>query len=129
MVYAEFQSAIDFLINRNEDWRDRASRAMGQGGADVVEMFRKEQLSGRNGDDTGLNIRTGNLYNSLQSDVETIGNVITSTISNHDAKYWYYHQVGAGHNPKRLSFEELFQDRGLEIYENHLEAALAEVFQ
>lgn len=129
MVYAQFDAAIDFLINLNEDWRDRASRAMSQGGADVVEMFRSEQLTRRGGDDMGLNIRTGRLFNSLQSDVEVIGSKVVSTIENHDAKYWYYHQVGAGHNPKRLTLEERFADRGMDIYRDHLSRVLDEVFQ
>lgn len=129
VVQAEFYTAIDQLINLNEDWRDRAARAMAQGGADIVTMFRDEQFSGRNADDSGLNIRTGNLFNSLESDVEVLGSIITSTVENHDAKYWYYHQIGAGHNPKRLTLEERFQDRGLDIYTDHLEAAMAAVFQ
>jgi len=126
--YADFRPAVEYLLEATEDWRDRAARSMAQAGSDVVEMFRTEQLSGRNADDSGLKIRSGRLFNSLESDVEILGHRIVSTIENHDAKYWYYHQVGAGHNPKRLTLEERFQDKGLDIYRGHLERDLLEVF-
>ena len=94
----------------------------------VVDQFKDEQLSGRHADDTSLNIRTGRLHDSIKSVVDVADDKISGTVFNTDAKYWEYHQDAAGHNPKRLFFEEYFTSHGLAAYTDVVEGALHEVF-
>ena len=115
------------LLDKKEAWADRRIIAMDQAGADVRELLRG-QLSGRKPDDMGLNMRTGNLFDSLQNKTEIVDGGIESTIFNTDAKYWWYHQVGAGNNPKRLMMDEQFASDGMEVYYKQLGLAMEEAF-
>ncbi len=87
-----------------------------EGGKEIAFRLKAEQLSGRHADDTGLNIRTQNLYDSVLSKTETAASLIRSIVYNSGAQYWWYHQEGSGRLPKRLFFEEFFESEADEIY-------------
>ena len=91
---------------------------------EIAGNLLKDQLSGRKADDTGLNIKTGTLYDSIHSMVDIEDAKITADVYNTGAQYWEYHQEGAGHNPKRLFFDEYFEAQGLQMYEEAMEEAL-----
>lgn len=95
-------------------------------GAEIVDQFQDEQLSGRKADDTGLNVVSGTLHGSIQSAVEVADAMVSSTVYNENAPYWEYHQLGMGHNPKRLFFDEYFESQGFAAYTAVAERALAE---
>ena len=100
---------------------------MSRGGNVMAAVLRDDQLSGRHGDDTGLNIKTGRLHDSIKAETEAAGVTFTSTVYNRAATYWYWHQIGTDRLPKRLFFEEDFAESGPEIYETEIDLALAGV--
>jgi ClpP class serine protease len=123
-----WSAVADDLQNRVTEFR--ATVAAGFAGVDdgVVAHFKDDELSGRRADDTGLNIRTGRLHDSIKSLVEVADHQIAGIVYNTGARYWEFHQDGAGNNPKRLHFEEYFRSQGLAAYSDVVEGALMEAF-
>jgi hypothetical protein len=80
---------------------------------DILETLRKD-VSGRKTNDMGLNIRTGNLLMSLAAYSKRLAQTIMAAVYNTNASYWYYHEVGAGHNPKRLNWFDYWNTAGHE---------------
>jgi hypothetical protein len=109
----------------NQAFIDDITKGFSGASADMVEMFQREQLSGRKGDDTGLNIRSGTLYRSLSSGANVFGDTITAEVTNLGATYWEYHQEGTERLPKRLFFEESFEADGVPKFEDAIESAFA----
>jgi len=127
LIHSEnFDEVAADLQNRVTAFKENVARGFARVDDKIVNQFRDEQLSGRKGDDTGLNIRTGRLHDSIKSLVEVAEAEITGVIFNTDAPYWKYHQYGEGHNPKRLGFDEYFEDQGLQAYTEAVESAFVE---
>lgn len=124
----DWTQAADHLESKVTEFKADVAAGFAKVDRQVEDQFRDEQLSGRHADDTGLNIRTGRLHDSIKSVVDVANDQIMATVYNTDAPYWEYHQDGAGHNPKRLFFEEYFTSQGLAAYTEVVEAALVEVF-
>ena len=62
------------------------------------------------------------------SSVEVNGDEIIATVYNEGAPYWYYHEVGAGHNPKRLDWFQRFAVEGSTLFEDAGVRAAEEAF-
>lgn len=97
-----------------------------EAGETVADKFRMD-VSGRKSDDTGLNIRTGNLLGSVDSFAQTTSDGVTSAVFNQHADYWYYHQKGLGHNPKRLSWDEYWAGEAETLYTSAVDEALGRI--
>lgn len=98
-----------------------------EGSKAIVGMFQRDQLSGRKADDTGLNIKSRRLYESLWSGAQVVGDTVAAEIGNHGATYWEYHQTGTERLRKRLFFDEVFHSKGRDIYTSLAEAAFDKV--
>lgn len=94
----------------------------------IVTQFKDVQLSGRRAGDVGLNIGKGTLHLSIKSLVEVADDKIAGVVYNTGAPYWEYHQYAMGHNPKRLTFDEYFQEQGLAGYTKVVDDSLVEAF-
>lgn len=123
----DYKAMTAGLDEAGEEYRDALDKGFQRAGIAMVTRFQEEQLSGRRAPNFGLNIRTGNLRASLRQAVTTSTGEVRSSITNRGASYWAYHQDGAGHNPKRLYFEEEFQDQGERVYASEVERAFAAV--
>jgi hypothetical protein len=110
-----WSAVADDLQNRVTEFR--ATVAAGFAGVDdgVVAHFKDDELSGR-------------LHDSIKSLVEVADHQIAGIVYNTGARYWEFHQDGAGNNPKRLHFEEYFRSQGLAAYSDVVEGALMEAF-
>lgn len=115
------------LRSRGESYRETMERGLARAGAEVVDLFRRDWLSGRNTDDLGLNIRTGRLYQSIKSLTEIDGDILRGIVFNQGATYWHYHQTGTDRLPKRLYLEETFEEDGEKLYTSEVEMALEKV--
>jgi len=125
VIYLETDALAAQLNGMKEDYRAALEEGFARAGRLIVDLFRNTQLSGRTPDDRGLNIRTGNLNQSVKSLTQISGSTITSLVYNEGAQYWEYHQTGTDRLPKRLYLEEAFQDDGAKLYTSEVEMALA----
>ena len=123
----DFKAVTEGLDEAGQEYRDALDKGFQRAGIAMVTRFQEEQLSGRRTPRVGLTSRTGTLRASLRQAVTTSGDEVRSTITNRGASYWAYHQDGAGHNPKRLYFEEEFQDPGEKVYATEVERAFQAV--
>lgn len=101
-------------------------RGFAEASQTIVERFRANQLSGRTGADTGLNIRTGRLYQSIRSLTQTAVGFVRGIVFNQGAQYWAYHQDPDGQK-KRLFLEEDFETYGSILYQSKIELAFAKL--
>ena len=124
VFHNNFQEVIAGLKADLEDYRATLEQGFAKAGRLLVDRFREQQLSGRSAGDMGLNIRTGNLFQSLRSLTEIEPRTIRSIIFNRGAQYWAYHQDGTGTLPKRLTLEEDFEDEGSKMFTRVVEQAL-----
>lgn len=124
----DWSAVADGLANRVTDFKESVAKGFATVDNQVVTHFKDDELSGRKADDTGLNIRSGTLHDSIKGVVDVADSQISGTVYNTGARYWEYHQDGAGHNPKRLHFDEYFRNEGLAAYTDVVESALVEVF-
>ena len=115
------------IATMRDRYHEAAAKGFAEAGQLIVDLFRNEWLSGRQGG-LGLNIQTGRLRQSVRSATVLRGNVITSEVFNRGAEYWHYHQHPEGGRPKYLYLEEAFEDDGTKLYESQLELALKAVF-
>ncbi len=111
------------LEEKGAEFRDIVAHGFASASATIVERFQDDQLSGR----PGLNIKSGKLRDSIKSMVEIAQDQIKGIVKNEGATYWEYHQLGAGHNPKRLFFYEYFEDQGEKLYTSEIEMAFEKV--
>ncbi len=93
-------------------------------GREIVTLLQKEWLSGRIAGDLGLNIITGNLYNSIGFLTTVNGAEIESNVFNHGASYWYWNAGHSPNHPNRFPVDAIFQDQR-ERYTTVMQAALA----
>lgn len=93
----------------------------------IVKAFQEDQLSGRKADDTGLNIKTKNLYTSLTSAARLESQELIGEVGNKGATYWEYHQTGTERLKKRLFFDEFFQGEGADMYVSAADEAFEKV--
>ena len=108
-LQADFSEAVAKFRALAQEFRASVAQGFSEVSRRIAEKFRNEDLSGRKSDDTGLNIRTGRLHDSIKSEVEIAENKISGVVYNDDAPYWEFHQKGMGFNPKRLFWEEEFE--------------------
>jgi hypothetical protein len=119
--YAEMTTSLTEMA---DEFTGIMEKGMSQGGHQMVDIFRRDWLSGRGGDGLGLNIQSGRLNQSIR-DVTTVnGQRITSEIFNRGATYWYYHQNPEGGRTKYLYLDESFQSDGDRIYGGQVEMAM-----
>lgn len=143
MPLTNVEEAVSSLYSLTEDWRDAAARGAAQAGAEFKEYLRSTQLSGR----PGLNIRSGDLFNDIDSDIESLAHEVVSRVFNQNPDktfYWYFHQIGVSETrssafgkptrpyerilPKRLNVFESWEDVGYSMHENRVREALQRVF-
>jgi hypothetical protein len=120
---AEFVADVDEEIDQ---MLDRVGQGMAGAAAEMARRFREEDLSGRKADDTGLNIRTGKLKGSIQSNGSATNledGTLIAEVFNQDAKYWAFHEDGSGYNPKRLDFARRFETEGMDLIETEVDEA------
>ena len=122
----DWSAAAQNIEARLKEFRADIADGFAQVDRQVNDQFRDEQLSGRKGDDTGLNIVTGTLHDSIKDAVEVADEMISGVVYNEGAPYWYYHQEPDGQK-KRLFFDEYFSTQGLEAYTAVAERALMEM--
>jgi hypothetical protein len=116
-LVAELQARARAFRRAGEAAMLRASEA-------VVALFRRKWLSGQTGADLGLNIRTQNLYNSLQANARQDGDALLGEVTNQGADYWWYHEHPQGGRPQRLHLEDDFQVEGEPLYVGELDRAM-----
>lgn len=121
-----WSQVADMVGTKADRLLDAIARGFATVDQSIEDQFRNEQLSGRKADDTGLNIRTGTLHDSIKSVVEVADSQISGTVYNTDAPYWRYHQEPDGQK-KRLFLDEYFENQGLAAYTDVVESALAEM--
>lgn len=116
------------ILSSLQGMKGRYEEALAKGFADagrlVVDLFRRDWLSGRTSGDLGLNIVTGRLHASLDSKTSIQGSRLTSDVTNQGAPYWFYHQNPEGGRHKFLYLDEAFQEDGSQIYVGQVEQAL-----
>lgn len=112
------------LAEMKSRYQEAAAKGFAEAGQMIVDLFRRDWLSGRGGDGLGLNIQTGRLFQSIRSVTVVKGNVITSEVFNRGADYWYFHQHPEGGRHQYLYLEEAFQEDGGPIYEGQVDQAL-----
>lgn len=124
--HADFNAGIDFVLDKREEWQDALSRAVIAGNRDFEDYILATQWGGR----PGLNIRTGNLYGSLRSAAENLGDKIRAMIWNEKATYWWYHDTVSpqGRSPKRTTIPWSFETYGVKMYESRVADAMQAVF-
>ena len=103
------------------------------------EVF-KTDVSGRAGNNTGLNVISGNLRDSIKTAEEKMDGMVLGRVFNEGADYWEYSQTGVIMTrtsawgkptrpyiwslPKRLDWLELFDSEAAERYGMAVETAL-----
>lgn len=91
---------------------------------DAVATKLRQDVSGRKPDDTGLNIRTGTLLNSIETFIQRSEGGMTSAVFNQGADYWRYHELGSGNNPKRLFWGDFWAGEAETLYVTAVDEAL-----
>jgi hypothetical protein len=119
-----FEEMIQGLDEASGEYQNLLERGFARANLQIIHKFQDEQLSGRRSGDVGLNVRTGNLRDSLHSVVTVDSEAITATIYNRGADYWAYHQDGSDRLRKRLFIEEDFEDSGEKLYSSEIEIAM-----
>lgn len=107
-----------------EEYYEALEKGFQKAGLELIHKFQDEQLSGRKSGDIGLNVRTGNLRDSLKNVVTTQAGMIEGLIYNRAADYWSYHQDGSERLKKRLFLEEDFEVSGEKLYSSAVEMAM-----
>ena len=120
----DWQALVKGLDEAGEEYREALDLGFQKAGLSMVHKFQDEQLSGRVSGDIGLNVKTGNLRDSLKAFVTTQTGQIESLIYNQAAQYWAYHQDGTERLKKRLFIEEDFEFTGEKLYSSAVEMAL-----
>lgn len=120
----EFNLLNGEIEDLSEEYKAALEKGFARAGMNLIYKFQDEQLSGRRSGDVGLNVRTGNLRDSLRSVVTVDSEAITNTIYNRGADYWAYHQDGSDRLRKRLFIEEDFEDSGAKLYTSEIEIAM-----
>lgn len=123
-VFIETEEVLASLNNMKGRYEDAIAKGFAEAGRLVVDLFRRDWLSGRSAGDLGLNIRTGRLHASLDSRSMVQGPHLTSDVFNQGADYWYFHQNPEGGRHKFLYLKEAFAEDGAKIYEGQVEQAL-----
>lgn len=125
MIIIQFNldDVVEALEDRAQEYWEVIQTGFARAGQLMVARFQDQQLSGRHGDDTGLNIQSGNLRASLRSLTEIEGHEIRSMVENAGATYWQYHQTGTEKLPKRLFLKEDFAGEGSKLYTSEIELA------
>lgn len=95
-----------------------------QASQNIAESFKRNQLSGRKSDDTGLNVKRDVLRQSIKGSGMRDGMTIVGMVTNSMATYWEYHQDGTLKLPKRLFFYEEFETTGEKAYTSVVEMAM-----
>lgn len=147
MITASYRAALDWLASKRAAWRPALVSALIRAGDDLLGDIQALQWGGRHGS-KGLNIVTGNLYNSGSVDVNEEGaNALLLEVKNHNAKYWFWHDKESGGTlerrteafgrptapfwvqlPKRTNIREEFRRQGPVFVQARVEDALQAVF-
>lgn len=120
----DFEALAEELKEAGEDYRDALDKGFQKAGLAMVHKFQDEQLSGRKAGDIALNVRTGNLRDSIKTLVKTQSDEVHGVVFNQGAQYWSYHQDGSERLKKRLFIEEDFEVSGEKLYSSAVEMAL-----
>lgn len=120
----DFESLFQGLKDAGDEYREALDKGFQKAGLAMVHKFQDEQLSGRKSGDIALNVRTGNLRDSLKTVVTTQADEVQSLIYNQGAQYWAYHQDGSDRLKKRLFIEEDFEFSGEKMYTSAVEMAM-----
>jgi hypothetical protein len=112
------------LDKAGEEYREALDAGFQKAGISMVRKFQEEQLSGRKSGDIYLNVKTGNLRNSLRSMVTSQAGQVEGVVYNQGAQYWGYHQDGTEKHPKRLFIEEDFEVSGEKRYASAVDMAM-----
>lgn len=105
------------LAEGRDAFREELADSFRLAGRDMRDIFRDKWLSGRFGDDIGLNIRTGRLHDSIQNLTVVNPRSVESNVYNRDADYWRFH-------PRRFPAEKIFTKEGQKLYTSALQQAL-----
>lgn len=127
----EVLNGAEFMSGLELDERDLLSaleRELAADASEIAARFRSDDLSGRKPDDTGLNRISGKLHASVAGKTEAVDGAIEAIVYNEGAPYWYYHEVGAGFNPKRLDWYNRFATEGTDLFSEALDRASEEAF-
>lgn len=116
-IAVDYQKANDAFVSDLEMGFAQASQG-------IAESFKKNQLSGRKSDNTGLNVRRDILRQSIKGSGMRDGMTIVGMVQNSMATYWEYHQDGTPKLPKRLFFYEEFETSGAKAYTSVVEMAM-----
>lgn len=119
--WAEMNKEVD---QASEEYKAALDVGFQKASLAMVHKFQDEQLSGRRSGDIGLNVRTGNLRDSLKTLVTTQTGELKGLIFNQAAQYWAYHQDDSGRLKKRLFLEEDFELSGEKLYVSAVEMAM-----
>lgn len=95
MIHANYRPALEWLAAKRAAWRPALEAALIRAGDDILGDIQTTQWGGRHGD-KGLNIRTGNLFNSGSVDVTEETGAMLLEVKNHNARYWYVHDKESG---------------------------------
>lgn len=120
----DFDALAEELKEAGEDYRGALDKGFQKAGLAMVHKFQDEQLSGRKAGDIALNVRTGNLRDSIKTLVKTQSDEVHGVVFNQGAQYWAYHQDGSERLKKRLFMEEDFEVSGEKLYSSAVEMAL-----
>lgn len=120
----DWEALTKNLDEASEEYQQALDQGFQKAGLAMIHKFQDEQLSGRTGGDLGLNIRTGNLRDSLKTNVTTQAGQLEGVIYNKGATYWAFHQDGTDRLKKRLFLEEDFEYSGEKMYSSAVEMAL-----
>ena len=112
------------LDQAGEEYRAALDTEFQRAGLAMVHKFQDEQLSGRKSGDIALNVRTGNLRDSIKTMVTTQAEQVEGIVYNRGAQYWGYHQDGTERLKKRLFLEEDFEASGEKLYSSAVELAM-----
>ena len=129
MIQIQFntQDVIGAMEDARDNYRASLEEGFAEAGRMVVDLFRQEWLSGRDGGGLGLNIQTGVLNQSVKSLTVVDGDKLTSIVYNRGAKYWEYHENPQGGRPQYLHLEEAFQEDGEKLYLSQVEMAMRQL--
>lgn len=92
--------------------------AMNRGGLFFIGMIQEKWYSGRRGDDTGLNVRTGRLRESWFPMVQAVGNDTVLQV-NTDVNYAKKHEKGIN-TPKRTDIEKDWETEGKKMIRDEI---------